>query len=177
MGTNYYLFTKNKQLCDEFFPFEYEIVDQPEFGYRIHVSKNSYGWKTLGQIHKNAFSTLEQFRFFYQTYEAELSIVDEEKRIVSLDKFVDTIINRGAPSNKYVKFTYRHDERCGRPMIFEDKCSVEEADLALPLSHCEYQTKYHEAQHKYGVYPTFDMSIKYYEDPVHPMEWTEGEFS
>lgn len=37
MGTNFYMMTKSKKLVEKHFPYEYEIVDTPYFGYEIHI--------------------------------------------------------------------------------------------------------------------------------------------
>ena len=61
MGTNYYMFIKNKKVARDYFAEvdeygnvdpEYEIVDEPELGYKIHLNKCSYGWRPLFQIQK-----------------------------------------------------------------------------------------------------------------------------
>ena len=43
---------KRKKVGEKDFPYEYEIVDTPDFGYEIHIGKKSYGWKPLFQEHK-----------------------------------------------------------------------------------------------------------------------------
>ena len=51
--------TKSKKLVEKYFPYEYEIVDTPYFGYEIHIGKRSCGWKPLFQEHKNAYDSVE----------------------------------------------------------------------------------------------------------------------
>ena len=73
MGTNYYMFIKNKKVARDNFAEvdeygnvdpEYEIVDEPELGYKIHLNKCSYGWRPLFQIHK-AFRSFSEMESFY----------------------------------------------------------------------------------------------------------------
>ena len=72
MGTNFYLMSKSKKLMRENFAVEndygitdeeYEIVDDPYLGYRVHLNKLSCGWHPLFQRHKNikTFKELEDF--------------------------------------------------------------------------------------------------------------------
>lgn len=56
MGTNFYLMSRNKKLMREYFAveteytikdIEYEIVDEPYLGYKVHFCKLSAGWRPL----------------------------------------------------------------------------------------------------------------------------------
>jgi len=47
MGTNFYMRTKNKQIAKEI--GEYELSDEPDFHYEIHLGKRSGGWLPLLQ--------------------------------------------------------------------------------------------------------------------------------
>ena len=48
------MMTKNKELAEKYFPYEYEIVDTPYFGYEIQI-QHKYVTKSLynGELFKN----------------------------------------------------------------------------------------------------------------------------
>ncbi len=59
MGKNYYMFIKNKKVARDNFAEvdeygnvdpEYEIVDEPELGCKVHLNKCSCGWRPLFQM-------------------------------------------------------------------------------------------------------------------------------
>lgn len=95
MGTNYYMFIKNKKVARENFAEvdeygnvdpEYEIVDEPELGYKVHLNKCSCGWRPLFQIHK-AFRLFSEMESFYKKYENDLMIFDEYGEEFSWDDY------------------------------------------------------------------------------------------
>lgn len=47
MGTNFYLKTRNKKIAKEI--GRYELMDEPDFHYEIHLGKRSGGWLPLLQ--------------------------------------------------------------------------------------------------------------------------------
>ena len=65
--------TKSKKLVEKYFPYEYEIVDTPYFGYEIHIGKRSGGWKPLFQEHKNAYDSVEGMKEFIKKYQKKYS--------------------------------------------------------------------------------------------------------
>lgn len=74
MGTNFYLFTKNKEMAQKYAPYSYSLTDEPDFGYEIHIAKTSCGWLPLFQAHKNLIS-VQDFKVAYDT--GEFKIFDE----------------------------------------------------------------------------------------------------
>ena len=44
MGTNFYLMTKSKEVCEKHFGNRFELTDYPDWGYQIHIAKTSCGW-------------------------------------------------------------------------------------------------------------------------------------
>jgi hypothetical protein len=50
MGTNFYLFVKNKSIAEKIGDFE--LTDTPSWGYLIHIGKRSCGWLPLFQSHR-----------------------------------------------------------------------------------------------------------------------------
>ena len=77
MGTNFYMMTKSKKLVEKHFPYEYEIVDTPYFGYEIHIGKKSFGWKPLFQEHKNAYDSVDGLKEFIRKNQKSIRIFDE----------------------------------------------------------------------------------------------------
>lgn len=74
MGTNFYLFTKNKEIAQKYAPYSYNLTDEPDFGYEIHISKTSCGWLPLFQSHEG----LRSVRDFKEAYNSgEFKIFDE----------------------------------------------------------------------------------------------------
>lgn len=47
MGTIFYMFTDSKALKNKWFTLwdEYELTDEPSFGYLTEIAETSYGWK------------------------------------------------------------------------------------------------------------------------------------
>ena len=70
MGTNFYLFSKNKKLVQKYAPYSYELTDEPDFGYEIHIAKTSCGWLPSFQAHKNGINSVKQI-FDYATLDVD----------------------------------------------------------------------------------------------------------
>ena len=75
MGTNFFFFTHNKEAAKRYAPYSYELVDEPDFGYEIHVGKRSGGWLPLFQAHKGGMQSVADFKMAYDT--GEFKIYDE----------------------------------------------------------------------------------------------------
>lgn len=61
MSTNYYLFTRKKNICENN-KLNFELTDVPSFGYKIHIAKISCGWFPFFQSHPGlrSFDDLER---------------------------------------------------------------------------------------------------------------------
>ncbi len=84
MGTNYYLFTQErekKSLLGE----KYEVVDEPDFGYMLHIMKNSCGWLCLFEGHSNIIQSVEDIKKLYDC--GGFQIIDEYGEIFTWDEF------------------------------------------------------------------------------------------
>lgn len=90
MGTNFYLFTKNKQMAEKHAPYSYELTDEPDFGYKIHIAKTSYGWLPLFQAHKNGIDSVEEYKEAYST--KEYKIIDEYGTEYNWDDFDERVL-------------------------------------------------------------------------------------
>lgn len=195
MGTNYYFFTKNKELKDEYFPWirDYKdreddgavLTDSPDFGYEIHLNKLSGGWKPLLQRHPKAFTTFKGLEEFYHVHKSDLKIYDEYNREYTFEEYKERLISHSQLEPRAFKWVYEEDN------IFNDRhptlhticCEPEEADLFTPFDHIKYGETEAAARKKYKVPLPYWMSydprdsIYYENDPDYNFDWTAGEFS
>lgn len=150
MGTNYYMLTKNKELKDKYFNLldDYELTDVPDFGYEIHICKQSGGWKTLFQSHDNAYKSVAEFEVFVRKHEKEFIFYDEYLEMYSLEAFIEQI-------------KYRDRDREGN--IYKKHNSNEPL-----INHMQY---YEENKWRYPY-----MDVQYWEDKD-GYDFTEGDFS
>lgn len=184
MGTNYYMMTKNKKLAHSCFEMEYEIVDEPDFGYQIHLNKLSWGWRPLFQRH-NVFQTWDELEKFYYDHSDDLDICDEYGTYYSFLEYKQKIFDHASREPEPIKWVYdfnpfdlKHNPELARKTLLTERCEPEEAELWIPINHVEYFETERAAKRKYKAYSyyTFD-DIKYWNDPNYPIDWTEGDFS
>ena len=106
MGTNFYMMTKSKKLVEKHFPYEYEIVDTPYFGYEIHIGKRSFGWMPLFQEHKSAYDSVEGMKEFIRKHQKSIRIFDEYSREFTLEELDDEFIKWGEQQEiRYMKYS------------------------------------------------------------------------
>jgi hypothetical protein len=74
MGTNFYLMTKSKEKCNQYFGWDYELTDTPDWGYKIHIAKTGGGWLPLFDA-SNGMESVQQLKEIY--HRGEFVIVDE----------------------------------------------------------------------------------------------------
>ena len=117
MGTNYYLFIKNKKVARDNFAEvdeygnvdpEYEIVDEPELGYKIHLNKCSYGWRPLFQIHK----AFRSFSHAGRKPEPEKWVYGEEKVFGDGRKYLHTESCAPEEADIWIPFDWSNGEFC-----------------------------------------------------------------
>lgn len=185
MGTNYYLMTKNKELVHSYFDTEYEIVDEPDFGYRIHLNKLSYGWKPLFQCHNKAYKTWNELEQFYYDYNSDFDIYDEYGTYYEFKEYKQEILDHAAREPEPVMWVYDfepielkfHPESALKRLHIR-RCNPEEADLWIPFDHVRYKETEEAAREKYKVWDYIIFNdIKYCNDPDYPIDWVEGEFA
>lgn len=153
MGTNFYLFTNDKNLKETYFKSsKLKIVDEPDFGYMLHIAKTSHGWLPLFQAHENIKSVKVLLKIMdkqnvrvFSEYGDEYSKEDFIDRVVSFNGGFD-----GAKPKTPVKRDYG-DPYCDKNM-----------PPHTPVSHFEYAN---------GRY-----SSHYFKDED-GYEFTEEEFS
>ena len=119
MGTNFYMLTQDKPTISQWFSVgEYELTDDPMWGYQIHLAKTSYGWHPLFCGHKNIRS------------------VSDIKRIFDTGKFIIF--------NEYGK-RYSWEEFDIRVLQFSNK--IASATL-VPKSHLRFDTNFYRSRWK-----------------------------
>ena len=150
MGTNFYLFTKNKKTAQKYAPYSYVLVDTPKFGYKIHIGKCSMGWLPLFEAHLNGIRSIKEYKAAYDT--GKFKIYDEYNREYNWEEFDVWVLkhNGGVDGAIPKERIERH-----KNLLFYDK------DLPdwVPISH--FDTKY--------AYMHFKDEDGY--------EFTEGDFS
>ena len=190
MGTNYYLFTQSKQLAHKHFAEaleygvigeEYEIVDEPRFGYEIHLNKNSCGWRPLFQCHK-AFKTFAELESFDKKHEKSLTIYDEYGKEYEWEDYKHIVISHGNAKPCPMKWVYG-EERIfsdGIKYLHTEECDPDEAEIWIPFDHLKY------AQSEQDAARRLNCSDRYYCDPKdfyshndkdYPIDWAIGDFS
>lgn len=139
MGTNYYLMTNNRNLAHKYFPSEYEIIDDPFLGYKIHIAKTSFGWKPLFQRHDKAYRSVKELIDFI-TIHTDISIYDEYSRNISIEEFTDEVVNWN--DKQQVKY-YKYFPDGVENKVFGGKDYFVESnendyDIKSPFDHLEY---------------------------------------
>ncbi len=141
MGTNFYMMTTNKELVEEHFPNEYEIVDTPYFGYEIHIGKRSCGWKPLFCEHKNAYDSVEGMRKFIRNNNNDIRIFDEYNREFSLEELEDELITWGEQQEicymKHIPEGIPDKVFGGKKYLVES--TKDDYDITIPFDHIEYE--------------------------------------
>lgn len=89
VGTNFYLMTKNKEIRDKYFGYDYKLTDEPDWGYQIHIAKTSAGWLPLFQSH-DCFKSVKQLKKMYDTGYFILS--DEYGTTYNWDEFDERVL-------------------------------------------------------------------------------------
>lgn len=69
------MFSKNKEFVHKYAPYSYELTDEPEFGYEIHIAKTSAGWLPFFQGHKDGINSVAGYKAAYDS--GEFKIYDE----------------------------------------------------------------------------------------------------
>lgn len=92
MGTNFYLRFKDKQAKNLWFkPGDYEIVDEPDFAYEVHIAKTSCGWKPLFQASWHIHS-VDGIKAVCESI-PDCKIVDEYNTVYTWDEFREWVLD------------------------------------------------------------------------------------
>lgn len=98
MGTNFYLYTRNKG-ARPLLGNKAELTDEPNFGYLLHVAKTSFGWKPLFEEHEHVHSVADLKLLFDQVPFAQ--ILDEYGRTYTWPEFEKRVIHFGDSENNW----------------------------------------------------------------------------
>ena len=118
MGTNFYLMSKNKQLMREYFAEEksygitdeeYEIVDDPYLGYRLHLNKLSSGWRPLFQRHKT-IKTFKDLENFCMDNKGKIGIFDEYGEKYTWEQYFNRVYGHSQRPAEAYKWVYEQDK-------------------------------------------------------------------
>lgn len=135
------MMTKNKKLVEKYFPYEYQIVDNPYFGYEIHIGKRSYGWKPLFELHENAYSSVEEMKEFINKHKKYIRIFDEYGTEFTLDELQKELIewaeNQEIRYMKYVPDGVPNEILGGKDYLIES--TKDDYDITIPFDHIEYE--------------------------------------
>lgn len=140
--------SRNKKLMREYFAveteytikdIEYEIVDEPYLGYKVHLCKLSAGWRPLFQRHKT-ISTFKEVEKFCLKNKSMVSIYDEYGRRYTWKQYFKKVYNHSQRKAEPRKWIYDIDP------IFPDNgarlhmasCTEQEAEIYMPFCHREY---------------------------------------
>ena len=194
MGTNFYFMTKNKELAHKHFAIEhdwgvsdeeYKIVDDPCFGYEIHLNKLSFGWRPLFQEHKE-FSSWDELEAFYMDHKDDLEIYDEYGDKYEWIDYKKRIFDHAAREPEPMKWFYGIDpldkvfSSYPKNRLYSDRCNPEEAEFWIPIDHVKYFESEKKAKEKFRVwdYPICT-DLNYWNDknPEYLIDWTDREFS
>ena len=98
MGTNYYFFSRSKETATHMGP-KVEVVDEPEFGYELHIAKTSAGWKPLFEAHRDIRSVRDLRRFYdnARRHDDTMTILDEYGQTYTWAEFERRVIQHGSP--------------------------------------------------------------------------------
>ena len=95
MGTNFYMFTQNKK-NKKCFGDKLRIVDEPDFGYEIHIAKTSAGWQPAFEAHENIRSVMDLKEIFAR---GDVRIFDEYGQEYDWPAFEERVVNFGNKQN------------------------------------------------------------------------------
>ena len=131
MGTNFYFSTKDKEFAHK---FDYEIDEEPDLHYSIHLAKTSMGWLPLFQAHKGIINSVSDIKRIYDENSDKIRLVDEYNEEYTWDKFNERVLKHNGGVYGVMK-RYKLDNKPGS--MFYDESLPETG----PISHLEYNQK------------------------------------
>ena len=134
MGTNFYMMTTDKELVHECFPDEYEIVEEPYLGYRIHIGKRSSGWRPLFEAHKKAYSSISEMIQFLVEHPS-INIYDEYGTSYAIAQLKEELINWAANQEKRM---IHYDDYTGEIKAPLDHVEMDQRDNRNPWLKIRY---------------------------------------
>lgn len=140
MGTNYYMMTKNKEIVEEYFSGEYELVDTPDFGYEVHIGKRSAGWMPLFREHNKAYTSVKGLKDFLRIHSDDFCIYDEYNDFLTTEQLDEELFRWGENQEvKYLKYIPGgiDNKICGGKTYLVPSTS-DDYDIKTPFDHVEY---------------------------------------
>lgn len=116
MGTNFYLYTRNKG-ARSLLGNKVELTDDPDFGYLLHIAKTSFGWKPLFEEHERVHSVADLKLLFDQIPYAQ--ILDEYGRAYTWPEFEERVIHFGDNENNW-RTMANNDLHIPRSSVYDD---------------------------------------------------------
>lgn len=133
MGTNFYFFTKEKELR-HLYSSKWELVDEPEFGYKLHIAKTSMGWLPLFEEHEK-IKSVKNIKDLYNT--GYVKIFDEYGIEYDWNAFKERVLehNGGTTAKRHIE--YISEERISEQKAYE----LYDPNFPnfVPISHFEYK--------------------------------------
>ena len=128
MGTNFYIATETKEVCDKYFGYNYELTDSPFWGYQQHIAKTSSGWLPLFDG-TGCFKSIKELKEIYAT--GFFVLCDEYGNMYNWEEFDERVLKfNGGVVGVVKQMKYDIDKNSS----FYDKDMPE----YLPVSHFEY---------------------------------------
>ena len=131
MGTNFYLMTQNKAMAKQYAPYSYELTDEPEFGYEIHIAKTSAGWLPLFQGHKDGINSVAGYKAAYGT--GEFKIYDEYGVEYNWEAFDERVLKFNGGKRKLIKIRH-HLSMTNHSQIIDQSVILEEVYRVINIS-------------------------------------------
>lgn len=130
MGTNFYFLSKDKNQVKKWFnSMEYELTDEPEWGYMIHLAKTSCGWLPLFQAHEKIKSVAEMREAYEKT---GFQIIDEYGSVYTWEEFKKRVLEFNGGIRGGIPATPCNQD--GLPDNLRDHNMPDH----IPVSHFEY---------------------------------------
>lgn len=137
MGTNFYMFTKNKNYKERLGP-HCRIVDEPDFGYEIHIAKTSGGWLPLFE-RNGEIDSVKALKKLAAT--GDFIIYDEYNENYTWEEFKKRVVDFNGGVSGKVQGKIVNINPFNGPTQYEE----------VPISHLEYENgKYRDSYYQDG---------------------------
>lgn len=127
MGTNFYLFSNNKE-AKNYIGMTYNIVDEPNFRYELHIAKTSHGWLPLFQKN-DVVKSVKDIKRLYDT--GLFKIIDENLREYTWPQFEERVLKWNGGVAGAVKTKLEN--------INPESALFKPHHETVPISHFEYE--------------------------------------
>ena len=145
--------------------------------YQVHLNKLSIVWRPLFQRHR-AIRTFKELEDFCLENKNIVGIYDEYGKKYTWKQYYDRVYSHSKRQPEPFKWVYEIDPffKDRGPTLYTVPCSEHEAEIYMPFSHRIYAEKEKQARKRFHVPERPWYTVKYWEDPNYPFDWTEGDF-